>query len=952
VAVQPDEPAPAKTCPSCHAELADDAVLCVLCGYHLGLGRHLGPESADEEEPAPAAEREPTEEEKRRRMTTIVAGSCVVVFSVMFFLPKHQFGKGAAPAPNPEAPTPPAAEAPAAPAPAAEPPGGRARLRPSRQRDELAKKLPEMSHAEIRQEFATLDRRTRSLLTRPYMLEKLKNEDLQADELKSLAELGAAMSPEAFDEALAQRFGEVVGPRQPWNPLGPAMFGFLSDRQKVLVSSKICDFLPAGAPIPAVLAWQRALSQVEASKLRRPVMETRPLETADIDRMASCLVLLRRSGKGCLGIVVTTGKEVTVLTHSLATPDSRNWDQYYGSTATSQWEARTAASGDDQWVPATASLTVYTSLERRGPVICRLLRFPATGLLAEAQPAQLAPETANVHYALLPSARFRSDKASSLPPPPGLWERLQVVPKSFMRAAINSDIGNAFFDEDGKLVALRGNYSKALNMAQVESCLLPDASGPRFEFVDDPEGACQISLDFFDPRHVVAGVSALIGPDASSPEFEKTLKGWQDKPGGAIPHGGEPLPVELANGTVTVQVPGSPEDTAPFLLQLRLELVEEQVRYLEPTVVYPTRRRRAAKAHWLGSSERQRYAEARREGTPLAMHHTVNGDTRCYGDVEVTDLSLLPSDLLFDADGSHFYAADKVGVRRIDTAGFGETVALPVPQGTGRLVGTSEGLLVETKDAGGKPQLLVVDPETLAKRNTIPLPSSPNHLLGDWQSPFGMFFTNQVAIVFHAGTGKPLQRVKMSEMMSRPAGLEGAPAEERILGACLDPAFRAVYVHGTFSLRRFPFSAKTGLNKPGERGVCRLAPGQPKTFGLRVDGEYAFAGQYVYDLRLGGKPVSMHAEILAMSPRTGHVVAAVDTRDRTEDPLMVLDRFGNRIGSWPVAAPYALGVTRAFFRHAIAHPDGRHFLVWNAHSVFWVAVPEAAGGTSHGSEPK
>jgi hypothetical protein len=131
-----------------------------------------------------------------------------------------------------------------------------------------------------------------------------------------------------------------------------------------------------------------------------------------------------------------------------------------------------------------------------------------------------------------------------------------------------------------------------------------------------------------------------------------------------------------------------------------------------------------------------------------------------------------------------------------------------------------------------------------------------------------------------------------------------------------------------------------------------LAPGQPKTFGLRVDGEYAFAGQYVYDLRLGGKPVSMHAEILAMSPRTGHVVAAVDTRDRTEDPLMVLDRFGNRIGSWPVAAPYALGVTRAFFRHAIAHPDGRHFLVWNAHSVFWVAVPEAAGGTSHGSEPK
>src|SRR5262249_454613 len=34
-----------RTCPSCHAPLPDDAVLCVACGYHFPSGKRLKPRS-------------------------------------------------------------------------------------------------------------------------------------------------------------------------------------------------------------------------------------------------------------------------------------------------------------------------------------------------------------------------------------------------------------------------------------------------------------------------------------------------------------------------------------------------------------------------------------------------------------------------------------------------------------------------------------------------------------------------------------------------------------------------------------------------------------------------------------------------------------------------------------------------------------------------------------------
>lgn len=40
----PEEPLPPKspTCPSCGADLPSGAVLCVQCGYHLQLKKHMG----------------------------------------------------------------------------------------------------------------------------------------------------------------------------------------------------------------------------------------------------------------------------------------------------------------------------------------------------------------------------------------------------------------------------------------------------------------------------------------------------------------------------------------------------------------------------------------------------------------------------------------------------------------------------------------------------------------------------------------------------------------------------------------------------------------------------------------------------------------------------------------------------------------------------------------------
>lgn len=40
-AVPEQEDTPGKACPECGATLAEDAVLCVGCGYHIGLGRKI-----------------------------------------------------------------------------------------------------------------------------------------------------------------------------------------------------------------------------------------------------------------------------------------------------------------------------------------------------------------------------------------------------------------------------------------------------------------------------------------------------------------------------------------------------------------------------------------------------------------------------------------------------------------------------------------------------------------------------------------------------------------------------------------------------------------------------------------------------------------------------------------------------------------------------------------------
>lgn len=44
LAPAPEVPAQQASCPSCSAELPAGAVLCVQCGYHLVLKKHLGAE--------------------------------------------------------------------------------------------------------------------------------------------------------------------------------------------------------------------------------------------------------------------------------------------------------------------------------------------------------------------------------------------------------------------------------------------------------------------------------------------------------------------------------------------------------------------------------------------------------------------------------------------------------------------------------------------------------------------------------------------------------------------------------------------------------------------------------------------------------------------------------------------------------------------------------------------
>jgi hypothetical protein len=818
----------------------------------------------------------------------------------------------------------------------------------SAQRTELAADLQAASEQEIMAELDKLNPTTRHQVAALYIRAKLKGNGLTRENAAAFRALGKRIDEKAYRDSVTDFFRS----HRDANEMGDWWAAVAQDipdpGERIFVCRGFVRTLSRPVPLPEFLPKQSFLGAYKDEKTGDWMTGVAPATEDLLRHMRSSLVLLRAANRLYSGIVISQGKGVAVVT------------QLIGRTLENQrWEAALEEDGEVRWVPTSSQSGMLAGRY--------LLRFPAEGALATRSAATLAVSEEGAEYIICPVGNFDDARNAQIPIMPTEWG-VGLAPESHERPrTAHPQIRGGVFLANGEFVGF-SNRQRPRDPIRSELAApqaLPNAT--RF----DPEDPSVMTLDYFlfDLTKQVTGTRALVMPPGTDQELTQLGMRYALAPGTLVLEGAREIPATSEAPHCSVRITDCPSDGLPFVVQLRLDLEGDKTTYSQPFVIAPARNVPAKADMWLGGGQ------SGQAGTPLADAgpiHTVNADTRHYGDLEITDLALEPKALIPDADCTHFYVADAVGIRRISLDRFREVAAFRCPCEDSLMAGSTGGLAAMLTPA----TIGLLDPGDLVLLRQSVLGFEPSFLAGTWTSPFLFAADRQTLCVIDAATGNSCQTFRPAALLLPEAG-----RDESFRGLALSPDASFLFVVGRYTIRRVPIVPGTGLGTPEANPAIRQAepvsPGeadrrlaefrkqaerdmQQGTMpvlpvqtapGTRADGQYAFVGPHVYDLTTSPpQPVlTVPAQILAMSPTTGQFLAYAQSE---EGKFRLFDRRGAMAAVWgphleKTISAHELRLDRqkrsallADTRRAggFVHPDGRHYLAWDSFGAVWVAV--------------
>ena len=344
---------PAKVCPNCGAEVANEHVLCIACGYHFGLGRCIG-NIGDQNPGSPPRE---TPEGKRDERSSVGRGAKVVAAAIAILVvllgiyavtrrgsSGGQTENGEQPGSSPVASVPPSRPDPRAVAAA-------------------VARLGEASPEQLGDLIAELAPADRDAAVANFLDSSLGKQRGPSDELVAvLAACGTAA--DSVGGKLEERLLHLV-PEAPgdWAPGWGRVFALLPEGKREKVGLALGHrLLSGGAPWSIWSEWAPLLADLGTDERGEPLLGASLPERQALEQLPMSIVPLRFEGKPCLGVVIGRQEEVSVLTQPVEV------SRRSASVSEADWQAATGNTPDEAWVGATCSFDVgnATAKEQRG----------------------------------------------------------------------------------------------------------------------------------------------------------------------------------------------------------------------------------------------------------------------------------------------------------------------------------------------------------------------------------------------------------------------------------------------------------------------------------------------------------------------------------------------------------------------------------------------------------
>jgi hypothetical protein len=601
------------------------------------------------------------------------------------------------------------------------------------------------------------------------------------------------------------------------------------------------------------------------------------------------------------------------------------------SVAEADWEA---AAGDD-WVTATCSFELQAATtDRLQHGTCFLLRFPATGKLADARPVRVGGTVPETIYDIC-----RAEATPDAFEDPTIFA--VSTDKTARRSGRHKGAGVGFAPT-GEFVALYGlgRCFAADGVGKLDDLLQPRLV-PRRTSTDNSEtgSAATVTFAVFDGKGVLQAATATVRDAPDDSVCEQAEERFRQAPQEPAVTDGEEIPLEIGDGRASLRIPLHGNQAAPFVVQVRCSLADGSSHYDVPLVVSTAGSRPAGTGEWLVPEERRQQLAAAQSGTPVPLHHTVDGRRAHYGNVTVVSLSIRPSDLIADAAGEHIYVGDRAGIRRIELAGFQEKVGILEQAGSILLTGSSRGL-VAVLQTGEEAEVRLLDPLTLAERGRFKPPFPPEHIAGSWRSPVLVLVNGDQTTLLDLAAGKVLEKLRTSTLLdAQQRRRTGSGPMGNLVDIAMTPQGDMLCVLGSQYLHRLRLSPTEGLAKPQDADIASLSSAPSGSLGMDYDGNVALAGDSVFSLRQKELAAVLDCpphRPLALAQGNHWVLAATSIPKQT-DFYTILDRRGAPIERWEAA-----GARPDMSSRGLSLPGGRRCLVWNHGGARLIEVGDAA----------